>query len=180
MKKVLLWIGITIFGLIALVMVGGMFLPDRYEAHVVVKVNKSPEAVWAAISDFEKYPLMGAMRKTTQRLPDENGLPVWIEDAGETRVRVQVVAATPPSHIKWVFGDQVVPMRASSETRIEPVDGGSLITTNSETTITSGTWHVPVFRVILWLTAAHEKGVRDYWTSIAKGLGETPQFAEAR
>lgn len=178
MKKVLLWIGIAIVALIALVMVGGLFLPDKYYAHVVVKVGKPPEAVWAAVMDYQKHPISGAMRKTTQKLPDENGLPVWIEDSGDTKLRVQVVAATPPNHIKWIFGDAVVPIKASSEARIEPSDGGSIITTNSETTIRPGTWHVPVFRVILWLTRAHEKGVRDYWASVAQTLGEKPQFTQ--
>lgn len=178
MKRALKWIGIAIVALIALVMVGGMFLPDRYDARVVMKLNKPPEAVWAAVMDYQKHPISGAMRKATQKLPDENGLPVWIEDMGDTRLRVQVVAATPPNHIKWVFGDQVVSMTASSETRIEPAGGGCVITTESFTTIRSGTWHVPIFRVILWLTRAHEKGVRDYWASIAQSLGETPQFVQ--
>ena len=178
MKKMLIIVGGFLVGFAVLVFVVGSFLPDRYDARVVMKLNKTPEAVWAAVMDYQKHPISGAMRKNTQKLPDENGLPVWIEDMGETRLRIQVVAATPPNHIKWVFGDQVVPMTAWSETRIEPVDGGSLITTNSETTIRTGTWHVPIFRVILSLTRAHEKGVRDYWASIAKSLGEQPQFVK--
>ena len=175
--KALKWIGIALVSVIVLVFVAGMFLPNRYTAQVVVRMNKPPEAVWAAIADYEKHPLTGAMRKRTEKLPDENGLPVWIEDAGETRIRVQVVEATAPRHIKWVFGDEAVKtMSAWSDTHITADGGGCVITTNSETNIKSGSWHVPIFRVILTLTRAHEKGVRDYWASIAAALGETARF----
>jgi hypothetical protein len=179
MKNFLLWVAVVLVALVILVMAGGWFLPDSYPAHVVMKINQSPAVVWAAVADYEKHPISGAMRKSTQKLPDENGLPVWIEDIGETRLRVQVVSAQPPNHIKWQFTDEVVKsLSAWSETHIAAEGSGSLITTHSETRIVRGSWHVPIFKVILWMTRAHEKGVRDYWTSVGQSLGETPQFTQ--
>jgi hypothetical protein len=42
--------------------------------------------------------------------------------------------------------------------------------------VRNGTWHVPIFRLILSLTGAQKKGIEDYWRSIARTLNETPQF----
>jgi hypothetical protein len=178
-KKAGKWLAfgfVGLVGLLAALYVVGMFLPDRYKTQVVFKVNKSPEAVWAAVADFEKHPITGISRRRTQRLPDENGLPVWIEDMGETRVRVRVMEAQPPSHIKWAFSDEVVPVTATSETHIASEGRGCVVTTRSETVVRNGTWHVPIFRLILSLTGAQKKGIEDYWRSIARTLNETPQF----
>jgi hypothetical protein len=180
MKKALKWLAfgfVGLVGLLAALYVVGMFLPERYETQVVFKINKSPEAVWAAVADFEKHPIVGASRRSTRRLPDENGLPVWIEDMGETGLKVRVVESHPPHHIKCVFSDLVVTsMSASSETQITADGGGSLVTTKSETVAGKGTWHIPIFRVILSFTGAQRKGIMDYWKSIGRTLGEEPQF----
>ena len=179
MKKALKWLALafaSLVGLLVLLYVVGFFLPERYETQVVFKINKSPEAVWAAIADFEKHPIIGASRRSTKRLPDENGLPVWIEDMGETQLKVRVVESHSPSHIKWAFSDMVLPMTATSDTQIAATASGCTVTTKSETVVRSGTWHVPFFRVILSLTGAQKKGVVDYWKSISRTLGEEPQF----
>ncbi|GEM_PF-3238795 len=181
MKTALKWLAVGfggILGLMAILYVAGFFLPERYETQVVFRLDKSPEAVWAAVADFEKHPITGAARRSTRRLPDENGLPAWIEDIGETRLRVQVVESHAPSHIKWAFSDEVVPITASSETHIAAEGARCVVTTKSETLVRSGTWHVPIFRLILSLTGAQKQGVVDYWKSIGRTLGEAPQFQD--
>jgi hypothetical protein len=71
--------------------------------------------------------------------------------------------------------DSVVNIRVDSEFRIEPAGGGTRVTATSQTIVPSGNWRAPLFRVTLKMGGG-EKGMRDYWSSIAKTLGETPQF----
>lgn len=177
MKKMILIILGGLAVLLLAVFAVGFMLPERYDATVSVIFTSPPEKVWAAVSDYQAHPMASGQRKSTQKQPDEGGLPVWVEDYGPHQVTVRTVSATAPAHLKRHMTDNVVPMSVDWELRIDPANGGSRVTATSQTTVRRGTWHVPIFRVILKMGGA-EKSIRDYWSSIAKTLGETPQFAQ--
>jgi len=177
MKKALLWIGIGLVSFIVIIFIWGSLLPEKYNAQITVALKSSPEQVWAAVADFEKNPMSGAMREKTNKLPDENGLPVWVEDMGETALTIRTVAAHAPMHVKRTVADRVVPMTATWEITIEPADGGSRVTATNETIIRNGTWHVPLFRLILKYGSGADVGLRDYWAAVGRSLGETPQIS---
>ena len=162
----------AIFVFIVLLFVVGSFLPERYEARVTLQLASPPEKVWAAISDYETHPMTGAQRQSTQKQPEEGGLPVWVEDLGATKVTVRTLSATAPTHMKLNMTDSVVHINVDCEFRIEPANGGSRVTATSQTTVPSGTWRAPLFRVTLKMGGG-KKGFRDYWSSVAKTLGET-------
>jgi len=176
MKKMLLIILGGLAVLVLAVFAVGFMLPERYDAMLSVSFASPPEEVWAAISDYETHPMTGAQRKSTQKQPEERGLPVWVEDLGATKVTVRTLSATAPTHMKRNMTDSVVHMNVDCEFRIEPANGGSRVTATSQTTVRSGNWRAPLFRVTLKMGGG-EKGFRDYWSSIGKSLGETPQFA---
>ena len=97
---------------------------------------------------------------------------------GPVPIRSSRAAATAPSHVKRVMTDSIVPLTVTWEIHVEPTPtGGSRISATGENVIRSGTWHVPIFRVIMRLGGA-EKGLRDYWSSVAQTLGESPQFTQ--
>lgn len=178
MKKMILIILGGLAALVLLVFAVGFMLPERYHAAVSVTLTSPPEKVWAAVSDYETHPMTVALRKSTQKQPDEGGLPVWVEDLGATKVTVRTVSATAPTHLKRTAIDSVVRMNVDCEFRIEPAGGGgSRVTATSQTTVPTGNWRAPLFRVTLKMTGG-EKDLREYWSSIAKTLGETPQFAQ--
>lgn len=176
MKKVILIILGSLVTLLLLVFAVGFMLPERYDDKISVTFASSPEKVWAAVSDYESHPMTGAQRKGTEKQPDQGGLPVWVEDLGATRITVRTLSATAPTYVKRHMLDSVVRINVDSEFRIEPSGGGSRVTATSHTTVPSGNWRAPLFRVTLKMGGG-EKGMRDYWSSIAKTLGETPQFA---
>jgi len=177
MKKMLLIILGGLALLLLIVFAVGFMLPERYDATVSVTFTSPPEKVWAAVSDYETHPMTGTQRKSTQKQPEEGGLPVWVEDLGATKVTVRTLSATAPTHVKRNMTDSVVHIRVDSEFRIEPADGGARVTATSRTIVPSGNWRAPLFRVTLKMGGG-EKGLRDYWSSIGKTIGETPQFAQ--
>lgn len=176
----IVWLRIGLLVLVALALlpfVVGLFLPESYDARIQFTLSRPPEDVWAAISNPEKHPMTGQMMKQVTRRPDENGLPVWVEDMGSSQITVKVVEATPPTHQKRQVKDSVVPMTAEWTFHIEKTEGGSRITATNHTVIRSGTWHVPLFRFIMTLTKGAEMGLKDYWSGVAREFGETPSFA---
>ncbi len=176
--KILKIAGLVVLGLIVLVFAVGSLLPETYEGEVKLVIRRTPEEIWAATQDFQRHPIGGAMTQRVERLPDENGLPVWVEDFGETKLRVKVVEAQAPNQWKLLIADEVVKMISESESHIEAVEGGSRIRGNYRVRLPLASWHVPIFRIILSTTGGAKQGIRDYWSNVARTLGEAPQFEE--
>jgi hypothetical protein len=166
--------GIVIVALIVLVFLVGSLLPEKFESEVKLTINRPPEEVWAATQDFERHPIGGKMIKRVERQPDENGLPVWTEDMGETQLHVRTLEADAPKLWKFTVEDRVVKMSFESENRIEPAAGGSRIHGVSRMSLPLKSWHAPLFRIILRISG--NAGARDYWTSLAQSLGGTAEF----
>jgi hypothetical protein len=174
----LILIGSILGGFIALVlliMIVGRFLPERYAARVEMTIPRPPEEVWAAMNDYHKHPLTGAMMKRIEDLPPQNQLPAWVEDMGSSKVTVTTAVAEPPRHLVRELVDSVVPMTARAEIHLERVEDGCKVTATQETHIRNGTWHVPIFRVILTVTKGTQSSLATYWKKIAKDLGEPGQ-----
>lgn len=166
--------GIIVLSLIVLVFLIGSLLPEYFESEVKLTINRPPEEVWAATQNFERHPIGGRMTKRVERQPDENGLPVWVEDLGETKLHVTTLAADPPKHWKFTVEDRVVKMKFESENHIEPTAGGSRIHGVARMSVPLKSWQAPLFRIILRISSS--AGARDYWTNLAHDLGEIPQF----
>jgi hypothetical protein len=159
-----------LIGLVILIMIIGRFLPEKYHVQVELSIPHPPEAVWAAMSDYRKHPVTGSMMKRIEDLPPRNGLPVWLEDIGSSRITVSTVVSEPPGHVVREFADSVVPMSARSEVHIDRIETGSHVRATHETWIRAGTWHVPFFRFIMTVTGSARGAVMKYWKKIARDL----------
>lgn len=67
-------------------------------------------------------------------------------------------------------------MTARSEVRIDRLEQGCKVTASNETRIRPGTWHVPIFRIMLTLTKGARGSLVRYWKNVGKELGDAPQF----
>ena len=165
-------------GLAAVLYCVGFALPGRYEGETALELPHPPLQVWEAIADFRANPLGGSMaREVIEHRPGEpgEGQPSWTEDLGSTRVKVRTAVSEPPGRLVREMEDLVVPMSARWEYALEPVgDGATLLTIRNETTIALGTWHAPLFRVILKLAKGAEKGVQHYGTRLRDHLAQAP------
>ena len=167
-KKTKMWIWILggIAGLVILAFVVGSFLPENYRARGYLDVAMSPEELWTKLQDFEHHPVSATMCKATERLPNENGMPVWIEDMGSTKFRVQTTSMEKPKRLVRELSDQVVPMTATVVIEIEPRDGGCRVHMSNHVVIKSGTWHVPVFRLMMSVAGGVKGGIRGYLAQV--------------
>lgn len=156
-----MWILAGLAGLLVVVAIVGSLLPEDYRAEADRTVDGTPEDVWARIQNVERFPMAAGMAKSVTRLPDEDGGAVWEERMSGSTVRVRQSLAEPPHRAVREMADRVVPVTARAEIELAP-DGNhrTRVTLRNHITIRSGTWHVPVFRVMMAMFGGARGGVR--------------------
>ena len=168
----MIWIGIILGGVLLLtaaVYVLGALLPEMVEGEAEVFIAKSPEVVWAALTDPETYPLSAKMCKKVDMIAAEDGMAAWNEDTGSTILVNKVVEIDEPTRLVRESRDTVVPVTMHSECTVESGNGGCTVRFKATTIVKSGTWHVPLFRVMLRLMP--NGGPKAYLKMLAAGLG---------
>lgn len=168
--SILLGLAGVLVALIVLVAVVGSRLPDTYRASGTVELARPPAELWRELADFERHPRAGSMAKRVERLPDVDGKPSWKEDLGSSVVTWTALEWDPPRRMVCEGRDSTLPMTARWATEIQPTEGGSRLVLENEIVIRDGTWHVPVFRVVMTLTGAARKGLTDYLRSVDPGF----------
>ncbi len=172
-----IWIGLGGFAVLVLgVVMVGLLMPERYEGRSQVIYDRTAEDVWVALLDYDDHPMTGRMKKTVQARPAENGLPVWIEDMGRGElITVKTVEAERPKHMVREISSKTVPMTSRWEYTLEPSGEGCKLTIDGETYIRSGTWHVPIFRVMMIVDGGVKKGLDFQMDMVAETLGVEAQ-----
>ena len=173
-KRTKMWIWILALSPVALVLllaVIGTFLPDTFTARGRIASPLSRAAVWQRLHDPERYPMTGRMCRGVELLPSENGLAVWIEDMGRSKLRIRNQESVEPNRIVRLLEDTVVPFENHAVFTIEESGKGCVITCDNRAKVRSGTWHVPFFRVTMWLFGGARSGCKDYLTRLAGGSG---------
>ena len=175
--KVLRAIVVGLFALIVLGVIAGLLLPSRYEAGASIKLfAKHPQDVGVSIVDVEKHPLTGSARKSFTRLPDENGLPVWVEGIDGSKVNARVTQAQPPERLVMEMQDSALPVSATNDVTIEQLEDGTRVRSHWTTTIRSGSWQVPMFRLAMALSNGAKLSANDYLSRVSRNLGVEPRF----
>ncbi len=174
---IFIWVGLGgVALLVVTVVVIGLNMPERYEGHSQVVYATTPEDVWSALLDYEGHPMTGKMTKSVEAQPAENGLPVWIEDMGHGElITVKTVEAERPRHMVREMTAKSMPMTSRWEYTLEPTDEGCKLTIDGETYIRRGTWHVPIFRVMMALGGGVKKGFDIQMDMVAGTLGVEAQ-----
>lgn len=156
-------ISITLGGLFLLavaVVVIGLFLPESYAGRSQMVYPGTTDDVWEALQDYNKHPMTGKMKKSVAAQPSENDLPVWTEEMrhGEL-ITVKTVAAEQPTHMVREMSSKTVPMTSRWEYTLESTADGCKLIIDGETRIRTGTWHVPIFRLMTVLGGGVKKGL---------------------
>jgi uncharacterized protein YndB with AHSA1/START domain len=151
---------VAIVALIVLPIIIGFLMPERYEGTTTVEYDRSVEQVWDALQDVAAHPMTGAMAKSVEALPWEEGRPTWKEDMGRGEViTVRTTAFEPPHHMIREMTSAAVNMTSRWEYELEMAGRGCQVTLSGITDIKSGTWHTPIFRVMMVLGGGVKKGL---------------------
>jgi hypothetical protein len=132
--KWILWIiaGLAVAGLIV-ALVGAM-LPKAHTASRTARVAMPPDALYALLADVDRYQSWRPDVKSLQRLPDRDGKPAWVEDAGGMKIPMHFERMEKPSVLSTRIDGDDLPFGGAWIYQITPAPGGSdlTITENGE------------------------------------------------
>ncbi len=167
----MMWLLIIIVALIALPVIIGFFMPVRYEGRAVVEYDRSVQQVWDVLQDVEAHPMTGRMMKSVETLPGEER-PSWKEDMGRGEViTVTTTAYEPPHGMTREMRSAAVNMTSRWDYALQPAGEGCRVTVSGITDIDKGTWHTPIFRVMMAVGGGVKKGLDIQLDMVASTLG---------
>jgi uncharacterized protein YndB with AHSA1/START domain len=157
----------VIAGLVALIIVVGLFLPQDHVASVEMNYAAAPSEVWAAMEDVEGYPGWRRGIDSVALLPDANGLRAWREFTGATGLSLAVVESDPGR--RWVVRivDDDLPFGGTWTYELNPEGDGTHVVLTEE-----GSVYNPIFRFVSRFIMGHDATMRAWTDDLRAHLGE--------
>jgi Polyketide cyclase / dehydrase and lipid transport len=155
-------------GLIGLVAIIGWLLPKGHVASRSVKLAASPEAVFAAVSDFATYPQWRSDVEQIEVLPDAGDGKTVVREHGSNGVipyRVEVLE--PPSKLVMRIDDPSLAFGGTWTYDVYPSDSGTELVITED-----GEVYNPFFRVMARLFFSPYDTIDRYLADLKKRLGE--------
>lgn len=162
------WMAFAAAGLIALVggvAIAGMLLPTGHRASRTVVYSAPPEAVFATISDFARFPEWRSGVKAIEILSNEGGMTRFREDGPHGPVTYRVEERTPESKLVTRIDDPSLPFGGKWTLHVKPVAGGTELTITEE-----GEVYNPIFRVMSKLFFSPYSTIDTYQADLRKRL----------
>ena len=173
MKWVLVAAG-AIIGLVALVALIGSLLPKNHVASRTARLQQPPEAVWQVITDFAAQPSWQSDLRGVERLPDQNGHPVWKEIRKGGPLILENVEFTPPRRMVRRIADPSLPFGGNWTYQIEPSAGGCTLTITE-----NGEVYNPIFRFVSRFLMDQASTIEAYLKALGKKLGQEVSFEKS-
>ena len=111
--KFLLIAAPIVIGLLAAaltVVLGGYLFPKAHTATRSLRLAAAPEQVWMVLTDFPSQPSWRPGLKSMEKLPDQDGRPVWKEvDKHGQAMSLQIMEFLPPSRLVTRIADPSLP-----------------------------------------------------------------------
>lgn len=163
---------VALFGLMILI---GSMLPQGHVASRAARYHQSPEAVYAALSDFQAYPKWAPEIERVERLPDLNGNPVWFHAGKRFSMPLEVLEASAPRLLETRIADPKLPFGGTWTYEIAPVAGGSEVTVTER-----GAIGPPIFRFLSRFVFGYTSTMDQYLRALGRKFGEdvTPHRVE--
>ena len=139
--RILLWIGLGLVSLVAVVAVVGWLLPVGHVASRSASVNRPPADVYALVADVASYAQWWSDISTVEMLPADPGIVRFREHMTTGPVVMEVAEAVPPQRFVTRIADPDQPFGGTWTFEIAPENGGSRLTITER-----GEVYNPIFR----------------------------------
>jgi hypothetical protein len=160
----------------------GAVLPKRHEWHASIQLRHPRATVWQLLIDDGGVPAFPALGSVVERLPDNQGRPVWrvTYKHGEQRVYEATEAVAPRrlaidldrNESSWGSGAQAGPVSGEVQWDLEECEGGSRVIATLSLEIGKGLQRPFVYLYILLAWRFHTRGLRQNLKFLATQLGE--------
>jgi Polyketide cyclase / dehydrase and lipid transport len=156
--------------LVAARIVGGR-LPRGHVAAARAHYARSPEVLWATITNLADAPNWRSGLRQVERLADRNGRQVWIEVTRTGRMPIVFEVVEPPRRLVIrILDEEKLPFGGTWTFEIEPQQDGATLTIRE-----NGEIYNPMFRFMGRYVFGYEGPIRKYLQDLGKKLGEKVQ-----
>jgi uncharacterized protein YndB with AHSA1/START domain len=161
----------TLVALVVLVVVVGALLPKDHHVTRSARFQQPPQAIWAAMTNYQEFPSWRSNVKRVESIPSSNQLQAWREfDSHGGSLPMQTVETDAPRKLVTEIADPKLPFGGTWTTVIMPAEGGSEVRITED-----GEVRNPIFRFmsrfVLGLTTTMDTYLRD----LGKKFGEDVQ-----
>ena len=152
------WIAVgVIAAMVVAALVIGWLLPEKHTASRRGSFQASPEAVWALMTDVEKFPSWRSDVKAVERLPNRDGRPVWVEEGSNGRITFAVERSDAPRLLVVRIADPDLPFGGTWTYAVSAASSGSTLTITED-----GAIYNPLFRVLSRFVFGYESTLATY------------------
>jgi uncharacterized protein YndB with AHSA1/START domain len=153
----IVWIVAAIAVIAVVVVVIGYSLPTAHTATRTLRLALPPEALYAVLSDVDRYPSWRPNVKSLVRAPDREGRPAWVEDTGGMKIPMYFERMDRPSLLVARIADPSLPFGGTWTYRITPAAGGSELTITED-----GEVYNPIFRFMSRFVFGHHATLDEF------------------
>jgi hypothetical protein len=168
MKWLLIVVGI-LAGVVVLVTVIGMTLPQNHVATRTAHLSASPDKVWSIVTEPQAYPSWRPDVASVEMISGPDGGRVsWREVSPKgNKLAFEATTVEAPSHFVTVIADKDIPFGGSWDYRIVPDGPGSRITITE-----NGEVYNPIFRFVSRFVLGHTSTIDKYLGALASKVGD--------
>jgi Polyketide cyclase / dehydrase and lipid transport len=151
------------------VVLAGYMLPRDHVVAMSARVEGSPAAIWAVITDPRAFPRWRSEVTQVDMLPPTAAGPSWREHAPDGTIAYVVARADPPRRLVTRIADRSLPFGGQWDYRIEPADGAgdaSLVTITER-----GSVYNPVYRFVSRFVMGHTATIDRYLRALSRRFG---------
>ena len=162
---------IALIAIILIVVATGALLPKQHVSIRTARFHQSPDAIWAAITDYAKFPVWRKEVARVEPLPDVNGKPSWREyDRHGNSIPYQVMVMAPPKVLVVCIADPKLPFGGTWTYEITPApDGGISLLRITE----NGEIYNPIFRFVARFILGYSQTQAQYLRELGSKFDET-------
>ena len=167
MKKWILIIVGALVGLVAIVCLVGMMVPEHHTATRRARYEQPQEAIWDAITDFPGTADWRSAVNSMERLPDRNGRQVWRESGVFGPMTYEIEEFVPPTRLVMRIADPELPFGGRWIYEIAPTNDGCTLTITED-----GEVYNPIFRFMSRFVFGYTATMEEYLRDLGAKFGE--------
>jgi len=158
--------------LVAIVWLIGAMLPRDHVATRLARFKQPPETIWAAITDSAAFPKWRTGITAVQPLPEENGLPGWVETSSFGEMPLRVIESDAPRRLRMRIASDALPFGGTWTCEIAAADNGAMLRITEDGFVKNA-----LFRFLSRFVFGHTATIEQYLKDLGKKFGEevTPQ-----
>lgn len=166
----MIWIACAVGGLIGLVLlmaIAGSLLPKGHTATRRATYRRPAAEVWAALTDIEKFPAWRSGLSSVERLPEQDGRPVWREKGKNGTMTLEQVEASPLRRLVGRIADKNLPFGGTWTYELTETGGATTLAITED-----GEVYNPVFRFMARFIFGYASTLERYLRDLGRKFGE--------